>query len=241
MVKKEKLLELIRRGHAELQHFADQLSEAERNTIGVGDHWSARDMLTHLIEWKRRSAEYHDAADQGEDVPYIKDINHENSAIVDGYRRMSWDEVQAALDRALQVNLAVVERLSDDELNDPDRYAFLNGRTAWRNLIGNSFMHPLAMHLRPWYIAHGQVDYATRLAEEEARLLCELDPDPQWQGLTTYNLACHYALIGDEQRALNKLAAALQLNPGLTEYSQQDPDFESLYNTPEFLEITGVK
>lgn len=241
MVKKEKLTELIRRGHAELQRFADNLSEPERNTLGVGEHWSARDMLAHLIEWKRRSAEYHDEADRGEDVASIKDINHENAAIVESYRKMSWDQVQAELDRALQTNLDVVERLSEEQLNDPDLYPFLNGRTAWRNLLGNAFMHPLAMHLRPWYIAHGQVEYATRLAEEEARLLCELDPDPQWQGLTAYNLACHYSLIGDTGRALNKLAEALRLNPGLTEYSHQDPDFASLHDTAEFLEVAGHK
>jgi hypothetical protein len=43
-----------------------------------------------------------------------------------------------------------------------------------------------------------------------------------------YNLACHYALSGQKERAISGLREALTLNPDLTEWSKQDPDFVPL-------------
>jgi hypothetical protein len=240
MVQKSKLIELVRRGHAELERFADQLSEAERNTRGVGEHWSARDVLSHVVGWKKRNIEYFNSIDRGETVQFSEDTNAENAAMADEYRKLSWDELRAVMDRSLESVLALVERLTEAELNDPQRYAFLQGRPAWRSIMGDSFMHPLATHLRPWYIQNGQREYATQLAEEETRLLLDLNDDPEWQGMTLYNLGCQYALMGEKDRALEKLAAGLRLNPGLGEFSRQDPDFASLHSTPEFEAVVAA-
>ena len=242
MVQKAKLIELVRRGHAELVRFADNLSEEERQKIGEGDQWTARDLLSHVVEWRRSNTEDMNAYDRGEAVTATQDEDAENAARMAKYRTKSWDEVRQAVDQTQTAILALVERLTDEQLNDPQRYPFLNGRPAWRSVMSDSFMHPLASHLRPWYLQHGQGEYASHLAEEEARLLIELDDEPDWQGMTIYNLACHYALLGEKEKALEKLETGLRLNPGLADYSRQDSDFASLHGSPEFeAVVTGAQ
>lgn len=238
MVKKSALIALIERGQAELVRFADNLTPAEQNTIGVGTTWSARDLLAHLVAWKTRNTEYFNQSDRGETVPSVADIDHENADIVEASRKLSWEELRRQVDDVLPAAMALVERLSEEELNDPQRYPHLDGRPAWRNIMGDAFLHPLASHLRPWYIAHGQVEYASHLAEEEARLQLDLDDAPDWQGVTIYNLACHYALIGEKDKALKKLEEGLQLNPTLAQFAPQDGDFASLHDDPDFKAIT---
>ena len=52
-----------------------------------------------------------------------------------------------------------------------------------------------------------------------------------------YNLACHYALAGEKERAIAGLGAALASNPGLAEWSQQDPDLASIRDEPGYLAL----
>jgi len=65
-------------------------------------------------------------------------------------------------------------------------------------------------------------------------LLAQLDDSPAWRGVTRYNLACHHALSGQHERAIGELRKTLQLNPDLTEWSKEDPDFASIRERPDY-------
>ena len=65
-------------------------------------------------------------------------------------------------------------------------------------------------------------------------MLGELGGGESWQGLRRYNRACHYALVGGAAEALEKLGEALELNPGLTEWSREDPDLVSIREEPGY-------
>jgi hypothetical protein len=58
--------------------------------------------------------------------------------------------------------------------------------------------------------------------------LVDLDDSPEWQGTIRYNNACSFSLLGDKEKAILELGEALKLNPGLTDWSKQDPDFEPI-------------
>ena len=64
--------------------------------------------------------------------------------------------------------------------------------------------------------------------QEMTGQLTSLDDGPDWQGTIRYNNACSFSLLGDKETAINELREALKLNPGLTEWSRQDPDFEPI-------------
>jgi hypothetical protein len=112
-----------------------------------------------------------------------------------------------------------------------------DGRPLWRLIVGNGVIHPLAMHLGPIYVERGDEVYATKLQEEVAALLRELDGDEGWQGVVLYNLACHHALVGDTACALDELKDALKLSPELVAWSKEDPDLAPLREEAGYQEL----
>jgi tetratricopeptide (TPR) repeat protein len=238
MATKEQLLGVIRYGHDEMLRFIARLSDDDRNTIGEGDQWTVRDMLSHVIESMRLGARRLAVYVRGEEQEEYGDNDQRNAHMVADYRRLAWDEVYASLQAAQPEMEALLDLMSDDELNDPQRYERFQGRPAWRSIASNALTHPLAFHIRPWYIAQGDVDYATQQAEEEVRLLLELGDMPDWHGNVYYNLACHHALAGQKEAAMQRLEEALRLAPNMAEYARQDSDFASLHGAPEFEALT---
>jgi len=100
--------------------------------------------------------------------------------------------------------------------------------------VGNAYIHAMAMHLGPLLIERGEKEYATELQEKAAKLLSELDESQSWQGAVRYNLACHYALAGETETAIEELREALELNPELTEWSKEDSDLASIREEPDY-------
>ena len=75
-----------------------------------------------------------------------------------------------------------------------------------------------------------------RRAEELADRALAARPD---EFAVYYNLACAFAVLGLDQRALDFLDHAVQRGRGNLEWIEHDPDFDSLRQHPRFLEIIG--
>jgi hypothetical protein len=236
MANKAQIMHLIQRGHAEILHLANSLSEAERVTSGEPDHWAARDELAHMCEWKKHDAELLAFARRGEEPPSGEHYLKVNEVIFEQYRHSSWEEIMALVESAQSEMVAQVEALSEAELQAPDRFEGHQGRPLWRSIAGNSYLHPIT-HLTGIYLQRGERAYASQLSEEQARLAAELDDSAEWQGITYYNLACYFALLGEKEKALEILEPALKSYPYLVEWSQEDTDLVSLHGKPEFLEM----
>ncbi len=61
------------------------------------------------------------------------------------------------------------------------------------------------------------------------------------EGESHYHPACYYSKAGRRAEALAHLGRAVMLDPTLGSRARQDPDFEPLWNDPEFLELTAQK
>jgi hypothetical protein len=70
-----------------------------------------------------------------------------------------------------------------------------------------------------------------------ARSMAGLDDSPVWQGAVKYQLACHYSLLGARAEAIRELQESLVLNPGLTDWSKEDPDLDAIRGEPEYQAI----
>jgi hypothetical protein len=232
MTLKDELAALIESIDAEEQALFASLSEDERATRGEPDRWSPKDVIAHLAAWKERLLETLALAARGESPVRYDDFNAVNARDFEAYRDKSWAKI---LEKARTANRQLIEQI--EGRSEAELTAVLHGeRTVWQSIAGTGYTHPV-IHLGEIYLDSGETGYATRLQEEGAAELLGLDRSPAWQGTVRYNLACHYALVGEKERALSGLREALELNPGLTEWSKQDPDFASLREEPEYISL----
>jgi tetratricopeptide (TPR) repeat protein len=224
---KTKLIELIRRAAEEEQLFGASLTDEDRTVPGALERWSAKDLMAHLATWKEWAAHNLEMAARGETPPHVDDLDQVNADTFERNRHRPWSEVLAVWQRAQDSLVERLNALSEADLTSIQYFPWQDGRPLWRLIAGNSYAHPIT-HLAQYYAEHGRVAYANQIQAEAADLLAQLDDSPAWQGILSYNLACHYALVGEKEKAMAGLRRALGLNPELIEWSKQDPDLDSL-------------
>jgi tetratricopeptide (TPR) repeat protein len=224
---KAKLIQLIRRAAEEEQVFGATLSDEERAAPGTPERWSAKDLMAHLASWKEWEAHNLELAARGETPHDAGDLDLVNADILERNQHRPWSEVLAVWQRAQDSLVERLNALSEADLTSTEYFPWQAGRPLWRLIAGNSYTHPIT-HLAQYYAEHGRVAYANQIQGEAADLLAQLDDSPAWQGILSYNLACHYALVGEKEKAIAGLRRALGLNPELIEWSKQDSDLASL-------------
>jgi tetratricopeptide (TPR) repeat protein len=223
---KEELTKLLQLGYQIEKEFMAALSEEERNAEGTLENWTAKDNVVHNSYWRKRHAE--DVLDVlAGKSPIEEDEDEINERVYSQNRDQSWDEVNVLLDTSLGRMEAALAALSEVDLQSNEFYPWDQGRPLWRELVVNIYTHPI-IHLSEWHIKKGNATHVAKMYREMTRQLTALDDSPDWQGTIRYNNACSFSLLGDKETAISELREALKLNPGLTEWSQQDPDFESI-------------
>lgn len=230
---KAKVLALLERAYEEEQLFISGMSDAERSAVGLPDHWSARDVTAHSAAWIQRSVQRLVAASRDEPPAPAEDFEQVNIEIFEEYRDQPWAAILKLSERAHDELVEQAQGLSEVDLVDEQRFPNLEGRTPLREIVGHGYTHPVA-HLAQLYLERGENDRATQIQETMAESLAELDASPAWIGGIAYNLACHYALSGEREKAIGKLGEALQLNPDLVEWSKEDSDLTSLRDDPDY-------
>ncbi|MCJ7537335.1 MAG: hypothetical protein MUO57_17555, partial [Anaerolineales bacterium] len=95
------------------------------------------------------------------------------------------------------------------------------------------YFHP------PWHIAlsygkRGEPSLGSQLMEEVTLQMHALDDSSTWQGQSTYNLACFYALSGDKEKAIDRLNQAFSLNSDMIAWSLEDSDLVSIWDDPGY-------
>ena len=155
------------------------------------------------------------------------DIDTINKKVFEANKNISWEDTLVRLERAYKSAIKCVQNVPDEKLVDMNTLPWQEGRPLWIIIDGNGYEHP-NIHLAEYYFRRGDNDYAVKLYEQAAELTRELAENPDWLGRVEYNLACCYALSGQHKRAISKLKEALKLNPGLTEWSKEDSDLDSI-------------
>jgi len=223
---KRELTELLQKGYQVEKEFIATLSDEERNAEGTFKNWSAKDSIAHNAYWRKHHAEDVLAVLAGK-PPTQTDDDQINDEVYSRYKDQSWEAVDTLVDIGMKRMGEAIASLSEDDLQRHDFYPWEQGRALWREIVGNIYTHPV-IHLSEWHIKRGYPVRAAEMYQEMTRQLTSLDYSPDWQGTIRYNNACSFSLLGDKETAINELREALKLNPGLTEWSQQDPDFEPI-------------
>lgn len=238
MGRKQRVLALMEKAYAAQRDFMDGLSDQQRSRSGTQEDWSPKDALAHIAAWSSRLAKNIALTRDGKTPTRNEDFDHENAEIFAAYEHCTWEEVAAMLAQGHEDVVKQVEMLGEYGLESSEALPWLEGRPVWRNIVGNSFAHPL-IHLSEFYQKLGQDQKAGELLGEMATGYLGLDDDPQWQATGHYNLACSYALLGRKEQAIHELRIALELFPDFREWSLEDPDLRSLREEPEYQALYG--
>jgi len=223
---KRELTELLQKGYQVEKEFIATLSDEERNADGTIENWTAKDCIAHNAYWRKHHAEDVLAVLTGKTPTQSEEVQI-NQEVYSQYKDQSWENVDTLVDAGLKRMGEAIASISEDDLQRHDFYPWEQGRPLWREIVGNIYTHPV-IHLSEWHIKRGYPARAAEMYQEMTRQLTSLDDSADWQGTIRYNNACSFSLLGDKETAINELREALKLNPGLTEWSRQDPDFEPI-------------
>ncbi len=189
--------------------------------------WAALPLVAHNTEFKRQQVVRLDAIRRGETPPAFAEIDHRSDEVYLRYCQLPADEVVRA---GREVTAALIDGLgatSDDDLLDPSRNPWLDGRQLWLQIIVRGFWHPMG-HIGDYYIGHAQPGRAVALQSQVVAMASYLDaPDPAC-GMAHYNLACAQARADLLDAAIDSLRRADDLNPGLLAKASNDADFSVL-------------
>lgn len=74
----------------------------------------------------------------------------------------------------------------------------------------------------------GDLQQAGELIGRMSQAMAGLDDSLEWQGVTHFNLACQFSLLGETDKAVAELQDTLEKAPSLVELSEEDSDLEPI-------------
>jgi uncharacterized protein (TIGR03083 family) len=131
---KAELLGQIRREHERLEGLVGQLGEDQLTAPGVVGDWSVKDILAHITAWDRLLPGWLGAARIGAHPKLPSegytwaDEDKLNESIYQQHKDEPPDKVLADFRESYALVQHEVEALSDEQLTDPQRYAWMRGK-----------------------------------------------------------------------------------------------------------------
>jgi hypothetical protein len=235
--RKTLLLDLLKQAHEMEIDFVGALSGQEHARIGTLEDWSAKDIISHITARKALMADNLLAVSEGRSTAGSEDLDHENAILFQKYHDKTWDEVLRLATNTFQRVVAQVESLGEQELARSEKFFPWQGeQPMWRHIVGSGCIHPIA-HMAEFHRNLGNQEPAGEMLGKIARSMAGLDDSPVWRGAARYQLACHYSLLGAKAEAIRELQESLVLNPGLIDWSKEDPDLDAIRGEPEYQAI----
>jgi tetratricopeptide (TPR) repeat protein len=233
---KTEMLNLFQFFRSEMDAFINSLTPQQKAERGSLQKWSAKDTLAHLVFWGDHFNHQVEKALAGETVPLVGDYYDQvNDGVLYEHLDQPFDEARAQEKAAFVKAMQLLESISADDLNDPKKFAFLDGPSLLERALGAKGWH-VAHHISDYYLKSDQMEKAQNLEES---LTEKLRAFPTWKGTAEYNLACFYALNGMKEKALGCLKIAFKERPSLIEWSEKDSDMDPLREDAEFKALVG--
>ena len=193
--------------------------------------WSAKDILSHLVFWGNHFNSQAEKAKSGEKVPLAGDyFDQVNDGVLIEHMEQPFSEALIELEGSFQKSTEILKSFSADDLNDKEKFEYLNGRTLIYRALGTLGWH-ITHHISDFYVKNGQVEKAIDLQEKYTKRLRDF---PTWEASSIYNLACFFTLIGEKEKAIINLKTAFAARPDLIEWSKNDNDLDALREDTDF-------
>jgi hypothetical protein len=133
--------------HEALEQYLETLSSDQKTQPGVVGHWSAKDVLAHLLAWEQMCLGWYRAGKEGQ-TPHTpakgftwKETPELNQLIYEQYRDQSLEDVLKLFRASYQEMLNAVEAMSEEELFTPRYYRWTNTTTLASYVTSSTCSH----------------------------------------------------------------------------------------------------
>lgn len=150
-VGKDQLLGMMRSARAEWDGALALIPSEWMTEPGVEGEWSVKDIVAHIAWGERESAGAARArALVGSDLWGLPE-DERNRAVFERYRHRALDDVLAGSSDAFAALITAIEALTEDDLNDPDRFDGMPaGWRPWRILYDPGHYAAHLRSIRAW-------------------------------------------------------------------------------------------
>jgi len=143
---KAQLLDEMNSGYAAFENTLAPLDEKQMISSGVNGDWSIKDILAHLTAWQRYIVIRLQAAARNE-KPAVRgpaddeEMDKMNARFYEENKSRPLVEVLADFHATYRQVVEAVQALSDEDLFDPQRFAWMKGNALWELVAGNTYDH----------------------------------------------------------------------------------------------------
>jgi hypothetical protein len=229
---KKSLIQLIEMIRKMKQELLDNLTDEERAEMGTLELWSAKDLVVHLVYWRKQNLKNIETelAGQSREPGPDFDFNHINDRVFNEKKDCTWAEVLKDDQDSYTSYIEMIASISEEDLVTRDRFPTPGGRPLISNILGVECWHSV-WHMSDFHLKRSRLADANAMQNEFTDQVVKF---PGWDALGNYNLACYYSVSGQSSKAFAPLAESFRLNPELIEYSHKDIDLDPLRSLPDF-------
>ncbi|MGH7639618.1 MAG: hypothetical protein ACREN7_10785 [Candidatus Dormibacteria bacterium] len=195
--------------------------------VGEPGRWAAVPTVAHNAEFREEQVTRLHAVCRGRRPQDFPRIDHRADAV---YRRYCSGGMAVALRASRDTTEALTDGLlevSESDLLDPSRHAWLRGRQLWLQVVVRGFWHPTA-HVGDYYLAHHQGRRALALHRRAVAVARNLQAPAPALGMALYSLGCAQVNCGRSALGIRTLGEAFRRNGDLREHARGDPDLANL-------------
>jgi hypothetical protein len=145
-VDRQELVQITQASRRALEDQLVGLGDAQLTEPALDDGWSVKDVLAHVSAWERMFIGWIEALMRGEKPDRPEFFSQEwtdtvNARVYKENRERSLADVRAESQQSYEAILAFINRMSDEDLFDPQRFTWTNGREIAPWLRANADEH----------------------------------------------------------------------------------------------------
>lgn len=156
-ISKSQLLAELNNENAYWQALLEDIGEANMTRPEVAGGWSIKDIVAHLTEWRRRTVKRFQAALNSEPnvtpPPWPSELQEDdeiNAWIYEFNRDRPLADVLSDSREVFQQLVNAIDAFSDDELQDPQRFEWLQGELLSGKFVFSHFHEEHEPDMRAW-------------------------------------------------------------------------------------------
>lgn len=146
-ITKPQLMEAITAGRKKFEATLSQLDEDQMISPGLESGWSVKDVLAHIQVWETRMVRWLEETQRGETPQMLPpgmtwdDLDQMNDETYLQNRDRPLSEVLEEFHQSFPKAVDTVKSISEEDLIDPDRFEWREGKPLWFIVAANTFWH----------------------------------------------------------------------------------------------------